>query len=134
MIISCGKGSVSSGRNIVSFHEFFAESLANSLQTKNKKVEIHCEPVLSYAQYLNTYRYIYRNPIEAKLVLKIEDYKYSSLYYLLGKSLLHCQIIDHLGLIQNPIKLLNWINLSEKAQFLNRDDLESKSVSRPILF
>ncbi|MEK6627995.1 MAG: hypothetical protein AABY53_05165, partial [Bdellovibrionota bacterium] len=69
------------------------------------------EPILNYSHYLNTYKYIYRNPVEAGLCKKPEDYPYSSLYYLLGRGTLHCQVIDHLNLIQNPLHILKWLNL-----------------------
>ena len=88
---------------------FFCENLQNKIfQTNN--LENLSEPILNYSQYLNTYKYIYRNPVEAGLCKKAEDYPFSSLCYLLGKGHLHCQVCDHLGLIQNPIHILKWLN------------------------
>ncbi len=88
---------------------YFCENLQSAIfSTQN--LENLAEPILNYSQYLNTYKYIYRNPVEAGLCLRAEEYTFSSLYYLLGKGFLHCPICDHLGLIQNPIHILNWLN------------------------
>lgn len=88
---------------------FFCEKLQSKI-FKTSNLENLSEPILNYSQYLNTYRYIYRNPVEAALCKRAEDYPYSSLYHLLGKAVLHCQVYDHLGLIQNPIHILRWLN------------------------
>jgi REP element-mobilizing transposase RayT len=72
--------------------------------------EILVEPIKNYSQYLNTYKYIYRNPVEAGLSLMCESYAYSSLYQLLGQGPQHLKVIDAMGLIQNPRKVLTWLN------------------------
>lgn len=69
-----------------------------------------CEPILTLSQYLNTYKYIYRNPVEAGLSTVAEAYPYSSLYGLLGRGKLALEVIDQLGLIQNPYHVLSWLN------------------------
>jgi len=68
------------------------------------------EKIESYRQLLNTYRYIYRNPIEAGLALKAEEYPYSSLFIQLGGKLPFSNIIDPVNLIQHPMRILNWLN------------------------
>jgi len=88
---------------------FFCEILQNKIH-KTANLENLAEPIMNYSQYLNTYKYIYRNPVEAGLIEKAEDYPYSSLYYLLGKGSLHCEVCDHLNLIQNPLHILKWLN------------------------
>lgn len=95
--------------NFENRENFFCENLQKKIFETNN-LENLSEPILNYSQYLNTYKYIYRNSLEAGLCKKVEDYPYSSLYYLLGKGFLHCQIYDHLGLIQNPINILKWLN------------------------
>lgn len=95
--------------NFENNENFFCVSLQNEIyETSN--LENLSEPILNYSQYLNTYKYIYRNPVEAGLCKNAEDYAYSSLSYLLGKGFLHCQVCDHLGLIQNPLHILKWLN------------------------
>ena len=71
------------------------------------------EPILHYSQYLNTYKYIYRNPVEAGLCKDVKDYEYSSLFYLLGNKKLHLNIVDHMNLIHNPMHILRWLNNKE---------------------
>lgn len=88
---------------------YFCENLQKTI-FKTDNLENLSEPILNYSQYLNTYKYIYRNPVEAGLCKKAEDYPYSSLCCLLGKGYLHCPVCDHLGLIQNPLHILNWLN------------------------
>lgn len=73
-------------------------------------ISILWKPLFSYASYLETYRYIYRNPIEEKLIVEPERYPYSSLSWLLGKrSNPGLDVIDRLKVIQNPLKVLRWV-------------------------
>ncbi|MGZ3749374.1 MAG: hypothetical protein ACXVCD_18710, partial [Pseudobdellovibrionaceae bacterium] len=52
----------------------------------------------------------YRNPLEAGLCRKVEDYEYSSLRSLIGLSELRAPVIDNMGLIHGPKKILEWLN------------------------
>jgi len=92
--------------------------LKQSLREKNDILEapLLSEKIESYQQLLNTYRYIYRNPIEAGITLRAEDYPYSSLSIQLGRKLPFANIIDPLNLIQHPARILNWLNDSGKSQ------------------
>lgn len=102
----------------------------NSLQKKispDAVLENLAEPILNYSQYLNTYKYIYRNPVEAGICNKVENYKYSSLYCLLGKGHLHCQVYDHIGLIQNPLHILNWLNQDFQFKLVHSKFLRQES-------
>ncbi len=88
---------------------FFCEHLQIQIRPE-ARLENLSEPILNYSQYLNTYKYIYRNPVEAGLCRQVQDYPYSSLALLMGLAVPHCQIHDQLGLIQNPIHILKWLN------------------------
>ena len=72
--------------------------------------EVLVEPIKNYSQYLNTYKYVYRNPVEAGLSLMCESYPYSSLNSLLGLSDSFVKIIDTMNTIQHPRKVLTWLN------------------------
>ncbi|MBC7754321.1 MAG: hypothetical protein H7Z71_08795, partial [Moraxellaceae bacterium] len=72
--------------------------------------EILVEPIKNYSQYLNTYKYIYRNPVEAGLAFMCESYIYSTLNGILGQNDLLLHVLDTMGVIQNPRKILNWLN------------------------
>jgi len=64
----------------------------------------------SYNYYLNAYKYNYQNPISAKVVRQVEDYKYSTLNGLLGKSKLVIPIIEDQTLFSSVDKTLLWLN------------------------
>ncbi len=90
---------------------FFCDDLQNAIMYSHKGENLS-EPILNYSQYLNTYKYIYRNPVEAGISLRAEDYTFSSLGALLGRAPLECEVHDQLGLIQNPVQILKWLNFS----------------------
>lgn len=94
-------------RDIQASWEFAEEVLESPLLS---------EKIESYQQLLNTYRYIYRNPIEAGVVKRAEDYQYSSLSLQLGSNILFSNVIDPVNLIQNPGRILNWLNQDGDAQ------------------
>jgi len=70
----------------------------------------------------HVYRYIYQNPVKAGIVNKAENYKFSSLYYLLGRKSDNTplDVADTFGVIYDPIRLLQWINDPKPdAEFLH---------------
>lgn len=60
--------------------------------------------------YRQAYRYVYRNPVEAGLVHRAEDYDYSTLPYILGKKPQPFSCIDNMNLITDPMRILRFIN------------------------
>ncbi|MBK9293509.1 MAG: transposase [Oligoflexia bacterium] len=65
--------------------------------------------------FYHAYKYIYRNPVDAELTSKVEDYKYSSLFGLLGQSKLIIPITEDLLLFnQNMDETLTWLNKDYK--------------------
>ena len=101
---------------LISSHQqkenFFTDHLRNELKIDQNQ-ESYSEPISNHAQYLNTYKYIYRNPVEAGLCQSVETYEFSSLHFIMGRSIPYCQVTDQLGLVQNPFHLLNWLNTSK---------------------
>lgn len=73
---------------------------------------ILCERISNLSQYKKTYKYIYRNPVEAHLCLQVQDYPWSSLQEIL-KPPTEPVFIDANFLIQNPFKTLQWLNEKE---------------------
>lgn len=67
-------------------------------------------PIKCFKQYKETYKYIYRNPVEAGLVSKAEDYDYSSLGVILSSKEERLSFEDNLALIFDPFQRLQWIN------------------------
>jgi REP element-mobilizing transposase RayT len=60
--------------------------------------------------YQHAYKYIYRNPVDAGLCNRVEDYPYSSLRGLLGLDRTVIPAIDDLCLVQDPYRQLDWLN------------------------
>jgi putative transposase len=79
-------------------------------------------------------KYIYRNPVRAKLCLKVEEYPYSSLYGLLGLSHLPFPIhFTRLGMElgrhqYEPSEILDWLNepFTTEAENTIRNGLTKK--------
>lgn len=76
---------------------------------------LYCEPILSAQYYKHAYKYVYRNPVEAGMCMRAEDYEFSSLRGLLGHTLLTAPVIDNMGLIYGPQKILTWLNCEDTA-------------------
>jgi putative transposase len=70
----------------------------------------HSTMIKNHLYYQHAYKYVYRNPIEARLCQKVEDYSFSTLNRLLGMQNLPFPTFDNLGLITNPTAQLAWLN------------------------
>lgn len=96
--------------------ELLAEAFHQCLtQLCNKTWEaletpLFCDPIVSAEYYKNAYKYIYRNPVEAGLCLRVEDYDFSSLKAVLGGRPEMAPVIDNMGLIHSPVRILTWLN------------------------
>jgi hypothetical protein len=62
--------------------------------------------------YLHAYKYVYRNPVEAGLCEKVEDYSYSSIKGLLGERWLETPISEdeNWGNLNAREEALRWLN------------------------
>lgn len=63
-----------------------------------------------YYLYKNAYRYVYRNPVAAQIVVRAETYPFSTLSHMLQGKRLRFKCIDNMNLIANPATVLEWIN------------------------
>lgn len=73
----------------------------------------------SYSYYMNAYKYVYRNPIEAGLSKSCQDYKYSSLNFLLGDNRATFPVEED-TLIFDPMlntSNIEWLNNGKKEDF-----------------
>ncbi|MBC7753257.1 MAG: hypothetical protein H7Z71_03400 [Moraxellaceae bacterium] len=64
----------------------------------------------SQNSFHHAYKYIYRNPVEAGLVRNVEDYYFSTLHSLLGKSKAMIPLVEDLILFSDPNQCLDWLN------------------------
>ncbi len=70
----------------------------------------HHKTILHHpSYYLNAYKYNYRNPVEAGICVRVEDYPYSSLRGLLGQSPLLIPMVEDTTLISDPVGTLAWV-------------------------
>lgn len=99
-------------RSLDSKENYFAEEILKALANEITEPEF-LEPIGSSAQFLTTYRYIYRNPVDAGLVRQSQSYPYSTLHSLLGHSVQRLIVWDCMNVIQDPARVLNWINNEE---------------------
>lgn len=111
---------------------YFCEHLKTKLKREDP-LDSHCEPLGGYPQYINAYKYIYRNPVEAGLCPQVEDYSYSTLRSLLGFTHSYCEISDNIGLIHNPLHHLNWLNNLQEFKFskLSQFDFNENAKTLP---
>lgn len=70
--------------------------------------EFKYELIQSKKYLFHTYRYIYQNPIRAKLVKKVEDYPYSSMFYLKKGKSMTLPLVDKYGF--NDEFKMKWLN------------------------
>ena len=99
--------------NTTSSEHFFTEAMQTALGSISGDSHV-CERIDNLSQYLNTYKYVYRNPVEAGMCGLVQNYKYSSLSSILGKSHMSLPIYDQLGVIQNPFHVLSWLNFEDR--------------------
>lgn len=71
----------------------------------------HFKTILDHPNYfLNAYKYNYRNPVTAGICKKVEDYPYSTLYGLLGRSRIAIPLVEDITLFSNVVESLRWLN------------------------
>jgi hypothetical protein len=64
----------------------------------------------SYHYFMNTYKYVYRNPVRAGLCEKVEDYPFSTLYGLHGRNHLVIPLEEDALLFGDYDRSMEWLN------------------------
>jgi len=81
----------------------------------------HFRCIISSQHYfLHAYKYAYRNPVEAGLCMRVEEYPFSTLSGLLGQNQLLIPLVEDLTLFSDVEGTLNWLNSKP-----NHEDWES---------
>ncbi|MGZ3772841.1 MAG: transposase [Bdellovibrio sp.] len=72
--------------------------------------------------YLHAYKYLYRNPVSARVCKKVEDYPFSTLQALLGNSRVEVPVLDdwNWGSLDVREETLIWLNTAP-----NKEDLDN---------
>jgi REP element-mobilizing transposase RayT len=60
--------------------------------------------------FLDSYKYTYRNPVEARMIGRVEDYRYSTLHGLIGRSQLIIPVEYDDALFSDIEGTLRWLN------------------------
>lgn len=112
MIVSAPEGNLSSA--MLYFMRETSKEItrkANRInQTYGGRYHKSCLSNLYY--FMNSYKYVYRNPVRAKICSRVEDYPYSSLSGLLGLQSLVIPVVED-SLLFNPdfdSRTLDWLN------------------------
>ncbi len=69
----------------------------------------------SYHYFMNSYKYVYRNPVKAGLCANVQDYKFSTLHGLLGNSKLIIPVVEDTLLFDDVDGIIKWINVEPDA-------------------
>lgn len=80
----------------------------------------HCSILTQVPYFLNCYKYVYQNPLRAKLSKNVESYPFGTLSGLLGQQRLTIPLEEDTTLFENPEETLSWLN-----QPLHADHLET---------
>lgn len=75
--------------------------------------------------FLNTYKYVYRNPVKANLSKNVEEYRYSTLNGLLGFEQIVIPTLEDTLLFSNYKTNLEWLN---KATLKEHDLMMSRAL------
>jgi putative transposase len=100
--------------NIDRFMHDFNTAFSKNIKLKNNNRNrifggrYHWCLIKSTQYFANTYRYVYQNPLRAKLVNRSEDYPYSTLFYIARSKNFIIPIFDKYGFKDEYG--LNWLN------------------------
>lgn len=95
--------------------------------TRNHKTHIP-----SYHHFMNTYKYIYQNPLRAGICKQVEDYPFSSLHGLCGLKKLFVPLVEDTILFTPNFdeRILSWLNTRSKPE---HDEAMHQALRRPQL-
>lgn len=64
----------------------------------------------NYHYYLHCYKYVYRNPVNAGLAARVEDYPWSTLRGLLGLEKMIISLVEDETFFNDTEEVLHWLN------------------------
>jgi|SaaInlStandDraft_6_1057023.scaffolds.fasta_scaffold26476_3 putative transposase len=99
---------------------YFMREVSKSITIDTKRVNqtfggpFHPTVIGSTEHLLNVYKYIYQNPLRAKIVSRAEEYKFSTLHGILGLSQATIPVTSRYDnlfpLVQDTSHTLSWLN------------------------
>lgn len=112
--------------NLDKFMNYFNRELSREITFRTGRINqkfgarYHASIVGDLSYYHNVYKYVYRNPVEAQLCDRVEDYKYSSINFVLGREKYLFPVFDtYFETIEDHWPNLGWLNTSyEKVEII----------------
>lgn len=105
--------------NLDKFMNYFNRELSREITYLTGRINqkygarYHSTVIGDLSYYHNVYKYVYRNPVEAKICNKVEEYKYSSLNFILGRERYRFPLYDtYFEQIEDYWSNLSWLNTS----------------------
>lgn len=115
---------------------FFMREIAKEILRKSGRInrlwggEYHSTVVEGLDYYFTCYKYIYRNPVRAKIVNSVLAYEFSTLGVLLGKRKSIIPIAEDLTLFESPDQTIAWLEkpFEEEMNETIRKSLKKKTM------
>ncbi len=95
------------------FNQEFGREVRNSSKDINRQfgARYHSSIIDNQKYYEHAYKYVYRNPVEARFCKFVQDYPYSSLQFLNGYGRYRFPICDYyFNSVDDIYPNLNWLN------------------------
>lgn len=109
--------------NLDKFMGYFNSKLSQEIGYKTSRINqkfggrYHASIISDLRYYHHAYKYVYRNPVEAKICDAAEDYKYSSINFVLGRDRYRFPVFDtYFQNIEDHWPTLSWLNTSYKNE------------------
>lgn len=116
--------------NLSQFMNYFNRELSREITYKTGRINqkfgcrYHSSIVSELGYYHRVYKYVYRNPVEAGICDRVEDFRNSSLNFILGREAYRFPVFDtYFESIDHHLPSLAWLNTPV-------DDLEKKSIKQ----
>jgi putative transposase len=129
LIVKTPKANLSQGMN------YFMRETSRSLTMLSDRINqtygspYHWSLIKNENYFRHAYKYVYRNPVEAGLSLKVEDYRYSTLQCKLGQNNDIIPLTEDCLLFEAVDETLSWLNHKypdESAKALIRSALKKR--------
>ncbi|KHD89738.1 MAG: hypothetical protein OM95_01305 [Bdellovibrio sp. ArHS] len=111
-------------QNLSEAMQFFMGETGKDLRDLSDRINrtygsrFHRTYISSPLYFLHAYKYVYRNPVEAGLCTKVEDYEFSTLKGLLGEQKIEIPILDDSNweTLESRRETLQWLNATPEKK------------------
>lgn len=112
LIVHCPEANLSEGMRWFMTETSRAITRVSNRINETYGARFHRSLISDPHYYSHCYKYVYHNPVKANLVRSVEEYKYSSIQFILGRQPLEFPVFDSLILDSDNIdSALHWLNV-----------------------